>query len=74
MYIAEHYGRAMKGMKHTRRFKKYTRIFRVVPQYVVGKGKIVWSKISGGRTIPGRRSLVWTAETQLYRLSNLGFR
>ena len=64
----------MKGLRHTRRFKKYTRIFWIIPQYVVGKGKIVWSKISGGRTNPARRSLVWTAETQRYRLSNLGFR
>ena len=64
----------MKGLRHTRRFKKYTRVFRIIPQYVISKGKIAWSKISGGRTEPGRRSLVWTAETQLYRLSNLGYR
>ena len=64
----------MKGLRHTRRFKKYTRVFRVVPQHVIKIGKVAWSKISGGRTNPERRSLVWTAETQLYRLSNLGYR
>ena len=64
----------MTGLRHTRHFKKYTRFFRVIPQYFIKMGKTAWSKISGGITNPERRSLVWTAETQLYRLSNLGYR
>ena len=36
-------------------------------------GKLVWWKIRGGKGRKGRRSLVWTKDTQLFRLSNLGF-
>ncbi|KAA6408754.1 MAG: hypothetical protein FRX48_07097 [Lasallia pustulata] len=67
----ESYPRAMQGLRLTRRFKKYTAIFRVVPGFGIKLGKLLWWKISNGRSKKGRRSLIWTADTQLYRLNNL---
>lgn len=72
--LADWLGRAMKGLKHTRRFKKHTRFVRTVPDTAIRCGKWVWWKVSGGMSRRGRRSLIWTADTQLYRLSNLGYR
>lgn len=67
----ESYSRAMQGLRYTRGFKKYTAVFRLVPEYGIKVGKLLWWRISGGRSRRGRRSLVWTADTQLYRLNNL---
>lgn len=67
----ESYTRAMQGLRFTRRFKKYTAIFSFVPSFGIKVGKLLWWRISNGRSRKGRRSLVWTADTQLYRLNNL---
>ena len=60
----EDYGRAMQGLKQTRRFKRYTLFFRTVPDAVIKAGKLVIHKFSGGREKSGRRSLVWTVKTK----------
>ena len=73
-FSTEHYARAMQGLKLTRRWKKHTRMVRVVPDCGIKFGKFCWHQISGGNSRKGRRSLVWTANTHLYRLSNLGYR
>lgn len=73
-FSTEHYGRAMQGLRMTRWWKKYTYFVRVVPDMVIKGGKLCWFKIKGGKARRGRRSLVWTADTELYRLSNLGYR
>lgn len=70
----EHYGRAMQGLRLTRWYKKHTGFARAVPDAVIKFGKLVFHKATGGRSRRGRRSLVWTAETQLYRLGRLGYR
>ena len=57
----EHYGRAMAGLKHTRWFKKHTLFVRIIPDFVIKSGKILWYKIRKGRARQGRRSLIWTA-------------
>lgn len=60
----EHYGRAMQGLKQTRRYKKYTLFARAIPGYLIKATKWFDSKISGGKMRSGRRSLVWTAKTK----------
>ena len=70
----EDYDRAMQGLRFTRWFKKHTRFVGVVPDMVIRVGKLIFYKVSGGRSRRGRRSLVWTADTQLYRLNTLGYR
>ncbi|CAF9941941.1 MAG: hypothetical protein ALECFALPRED_009427 [Alectoria fallacina] len=70
----EDYGRAMKGLRSTRRFKKHTRFVRFVPHLLIKFGKFLAFKVVGGRSRRGRRSLVWTAETKMYRLGRLGYR
>ena len=70
----ENYHRAMQGLRFTRWFKKHTRFVSFVPDLMIRGGKILFFKLSGGRSRRGRRSLVWTAETRLYRLGNLGYR
>ncbi|KAL8726506.1 MAG: hypothetical protein Q9166_006669 [cf. Caloplaca sp. 2 TL-2023] len=57
----ENYERAMQGLKHTRWFKKHTLFIRIVPDFVINKGKFIWHKITKGKSRRGRRSLVWTA-------------
>ncbi|KAL8788935.1 MAG: hypothetical protein Q9195_007050 [Heterodermia aff. obscurata] len=58
------YARAMQGLKQTRRFKRYTLLFRAVPDAIIKAAKLLSYKSSGGRTRPGRRSLVWTVKTR----------
>ena len=60
----EDYGRAMSGLRHTRWFKKQTRFARAVPSAVLGGGKLLWWRVNGGRSVRGRRSLVWTVGTR----------
>ncbi len=60
----EHYGRAMQGLKQTRRYKNYTLFARAIPSYLIKATKWFNSKISGGKMRSGRRSLVWTAKTK----------
>ena len=60
----EHYGRAMQGLKQTRRFKRYTLVFRAIPDLVIKAAKFLSYKSSSGQRRPGRRSLVWTRKTQ----------
>ena len=62
----EDYGRAMQGLKQTRRFKRYTLVFRAIPDLAIKAAKLLSSKSSRGRTRPGRRSLVWTLKTREY--------
>ncbi|KAL8790099.1 MAG: hypothetical protein Q9213_000801 [Squamulea squamosa] len=57
----EDYDRAMKGLKHTRWFKKHTLFIRIVPDVVINWGKLIWHKVTRGSSRRGRRSLVWTA-------------
>ncbi|KAL8765754.1 MAG: hypothetical protein Q9209_007261 [Squamulea sp. 1 TL-2023] len=57
----EDYDRAMKGLKHTRWFKKHTLFIRIIPDVVINWGKLIWHKITRGSSRRGRRSLVWTA-------------
>ncbi|KAL8704106.1 MAG: hypothetical protein Q9201_002720 [Fulgogasparrea decipioides] len=57
----EDYGRAMKGLKQTRAFKKHTLFVRKIPDTIINLGKLVWHKITRGKSRRGRRSLVWTA-------------
>ena len=64
----------MQGLRFTRWFKKHTRFVSFVPGLIIRGGKIGGFKVSGGRLRRGRRSLVWTVETRLYRLGNLGYR
>ena len=70
----EDYDRAMQGLRMTRWFKKNTGFVRVLPDMMIKAGKLLFHKVSGGRSRPGRRSLVWTAETQMYRLGRLRYR
>ncbi|KAL8964433.1 MAG: hypothetical protein Q9183_004450 [Haloplaca sp. 2 TL-2023] len=57
----EHYGRAMDGLKQTRRFKKHTIFVRKIPDAVINLGKLIGHKITRGQSRRERRSLVWTA-------------
>lgn len=49
-------------------YKKYTRWVRSAFGGVVGGGKWVWWKVSGGRSTRGRRSLVWEVEEERRRV------
>lgn len=60
----EHFGRAMQGLKHTRRCKRYTMFIRMIPDQVIKAGKLLLHKTHISRTGSGRRSLVWTTKTQ----------
>ena len=73
-FSTEDYGRAMQGLRMTRWWKKHTRYIKIIPDLVIRFGKLCFFKISGGKSRQGRRSLIWTADTSLYRLSNLGYR
>ena len=35
----EHYGRTMHGLKQTHRYKRYTLVFRAIPDMVIKAGK-----------------------------------
>lgn len=56
----ENFGRAMEGLRVTRRWKKHTLWIRRVPDFVIGQTKRVWHLKRASRT-PQRQSLVWTA-------------
>ena len=58
----EDYGRAMQGLKQTRRFKKHTLFIRVIPDYIIKTTKSLAYKISGGKIRLERRSLVWSTK------------
>lgn len=58
----EDYSRAMQGLRVVRVYKKYTRWVRSAFGGGVGLGKWVWWKVSGGRSMRGRRSLMWKEE------------
>ena len=73
-FSTEDYGRAMQGLRLTRWWKKHIYFVRMVPDMIIKAGKICWFEIRRGKARRGRRSLVWTANTELYRLSNLGYR
>ena len=60
----EDYGRAMEGLKQTRRFKKHTRFIRIIPDFVINAGKRLMHNLSNDRRRPGRRSLIWTSRTK----------
>ena len=60
----EHYGRAMHGLKQTRRFKRYTLVFRAIPDMAIKAGKRLFRVSRHGERRPSRRSLVWTMKTQ----------
>ncbi|KAL8831934.1 MAG: hypothetical protein Q9191_000574 [Dirinaria sp. TL-2023a] len=60
----EDYERAMHGLKRTRKFKRYTLVVRSIPNKTIKFGKALAHKFTGGRTRPGRRSLVWTKDTE----------
>ena len=54
----------MRGLKQTRRFKRLTLVIRSLPDTTIKLAKALANKITGGRTRPGRRSLVWTKVTE----------
>ena len=58
----------MQGLKQTRRFKRYTLLFRAIPDLVIKGAKRLSYQLSRGgqrgRIRPGRRSLVWTVKTR----------
>lgn len=58
------YAAAARGLRRTRWFKKYTYIFRRIPQNLIEFGKLVGNKIFGQRVGRKRRSLVWTWQTK----------
>lgn len=60
----EHYDRAMRGLKQTRRFKRHFSFVRSIPNYAIRAGKYMTNRITGGKTRPGRRSLVWSKSTE----------
>lgn len=63
----ENYEDAMKGLKRTRRFKKYTAWLRDVPDLVIELAKRLWLLLLGRHTQPGahaRRSLTWKWQTK----------
>ena len=75
----EDYDDAMRGLKRTRRFKKYTAWLRDVPDYIIDFIKRLWSHMlrrnkrlgddgqSGRYGLRGRRSLLWTWQTNHQR-------
>ena len=60
----EHYGRAMQGLKQTRRCKRYMMFIRMIPDQVIKVGKLLLHKTGLSQSGSGRRSLVWTTKTQ----------
>ncbi|MCJ1470892.1 hypothetical protein MMC07_009540 [Pseudocyphellaria aurata] len=58
------YGAAMRGLRRTRCFKKYTYWARSIPQNLIELGKRICNKILGQRVSRERRSLVWTWKTK----------
>jgi len=46
-FSTEDYGRAMEGLRRTRRWKRCTRSVGVVPDLVIKLGKVGWFKVSG---------------------------
>ena len=63
----ENYQDAMRGLRRTRRIKKYTAWFRGIPNQIITFAKRGWSVVRGRRSQPGageKRSLVWTWQTR----------
>lgn len=60
----EHYGRAMHGLRQTRRYKRYTLVFRAIPDMAIKAGKRLFRLLGYGQRRPNRRSLVWSIKTQ----------
>ena len=64
----EKYESARRGLMRTRRFRKYTLIFRWFPNLVIQHVLICWHRCKGTkleRRNQGRRSLVWSARSRL---------
>lgn len=59
----ERYDDAMQGLRAVRRFKKYTHLFRRVPDDVIEFVKRLYHKVFRKGSRGGRRSLVWTWKT-----------
>jgi hypothetical protein len=56
----EEYENAMQGLRAVRRFKKYTNLFRRVPDDVIEFVKRLYHMVRRRGVRSGRRSLVWT--------------
>jgi hypothetical protein len=63
----ENYDDAMQGLRRTRRFRKYTAWLRGLPNLIIRLTKRWWFMMLARRTQGprGRRSLVWTWQTNL---------
>lgn len=59
----EDYDTAMRGLRVTRWFKKYTYYFRGVPNFLIEAAKRLGHMMLRRRVRAARRSLVWTAAT-----------
>lgn len=60
------YGKASRGLRRTRAFKKYTAWLRDAPNAMINGVKVLRFKMLGGTVRYGRRSLVWTCHTKQY--------
>lgn len=60
----EDYEDAVRGLRRTRRFKKYTFLFRGIPEYLIEVAKRVCHKFFSRHVRGGRRSLMWTWKTR----------
>lgn len=60
----EDYEDAVRGLRRTRRFRKYTSLFRGIPEYLIEVAKHVCHRFFGRHVHGGRRSLVWTWKTR----------
>ena len=62
----ENYDSARRGLRRTRRFKKYTSYFRDIPNFMISITKGAWLRVRGRKTFgeTNRRSLVWTSKTK----------
>ena len=60
----EDYGKASRGLKRTRGWKRHTLWIRNISNDIITTSKHAWSLASRGKTRPSRRSLVWAAKTK----------
>lgn len=62
---SEDYGKASRGLRRTRWFKKHTAWFRDIPEVLIELVlKVRYNLVCGHAERPGRRSLVWTWQTK----------
>ncbi|KAI9881549.1 MAG: hypothetical protein M1830_000113 [Pleopsidium flavum] len=62
----EDYGKASRGLRRTRTFKKCTAWLRDAPKAIIEVIKVLRFKMLGGKVKYGRRSVVWKSYTKQY--------